>query len=137
VGSTRQDDLQPLRGGSNTEIADKLLADEVFTDPHYQRLAQRYLGHVIRTLRLADVPVSLATVVEHMHDGRLESMTRKMTPTDARPLLAYLESSTPQQERDLAGARDRLAILAESDVGHLLDPCRAALDCRSAPAVSQ
>lgn len=112
----------PYDRGSNTEIADKLFAAEVFTEPHYQRLAQRYIGHVIRALRLAGVPVSLATVVEHMHNGRLASLTRKMTPTDARPLLAYLETLTAQQERDLAGARDRLAILAESDIGHLLDP---------------
>jgi type IV secretory pathway TraG/TraD family ATPase VirD4 len=112
----------PFDRGSNTEIADKLLAAEVFTKPHYQRLAQRYIGHVVRALRLAGVPVSLATVVEHMHNGRLASLTRKMSPTDARPLLAYLETLTAQQERDLAGARDRLAILAESDVGHLLDP---------------
>jgi len=114
--------FNPYDRGSNTEIADKLLAAEVFTEPHYQRLAQRYIGHVVRALRLIGVPVSLATVVEHMHNGRLASLTRKMSPTDARPLLAYLETMTPQQERDLAGARDRLAILAESDVGHLLDP---------------
>ena len=112
----------PYHRGSDTEIADKLLAAEVFTEPHYQRLAQRYIGHVVRALRLAGVPVSLATVVEHMNSGRLAALTRKMSPTDARPLLAYLETLTPQQERDLAGARDRLAILAESDVGHLLDP---------------
>jgi hypothetical protein len=56
---------------------------------------------------------------------RLVSLTRKMSPTNARPLLAYLETMTSQQERDLAGARDRLAILAESDVGHLLDPATA------------
>jgi hypothetical protein len=112
----------PYDRGSATEVADKLLAAEVFTEPHYQRLAQRYIGHVIRALRLAGVPVSLATVVEHMNSGRLSSLTRKMSPADARPLLAYLETLTPQQERDLAGARDRLAILAESDIGHLLDP---------------
>jgi type IV secretory pathway TraG/TraD family ATPase VirD4 len=112
----------PYDRGSNTEIADKLLAAEVFTEPHYQRLAQRYIGHVVRALRLAGVPVSLATVVEHMHNGRLASLTRQMSPTDARPLLVYLESVTAQQERDIAGARDRLAILAESDVGHLLEP---------------
>jgi type IV secretory pathway TraG/TraD family ATPase VirD4 len=112
----------PYDRGTNTEIADKLLAAEVFTEPHYQRLAQRYIGHVVRALRLAGVPVSLATVVEHMHTGHLASLTRKMTPTDARPLLAYLESLTAQQERDIAGARDRLAILTESDVGHLLEP---------------
>ena len=107
----------PYDRGSDTEIADKLLAAEVFTEPHYQRLAQRYIGHVVRALRLAGVPVSLATVVEHMNSGRLSSLTRKMSPTDARPLLAYLETMTPQQERDLAGARDRLAILAESTLG--------------------
>ena len=112
----------PYARGSDTEIADKLLAAEVFTEPHYQRLAQRYLGHVVRALKLADVEVSLATVVEHMHPGRLASLTRRMSPADARPLLAYLETLTPQQERDLAGARDRLAILAESDVGPALDP---------------
>lgn len=87
----------PYDRGSNTEIADKLLAAEVFTEPHYQRLAQRYIGHVVRALRLAGVPVSLATVVEHMYNGRLASLTRKMTPTDARPLLAYLETLTPQR----------------------------------------
>jgi hypothetical protein len=98
----------PYDRGTDTEIGDKLLAAEVFTEPHYQRLAQRYIGHVVRALRLAGVEVSLATVVEHMHNGRLSSLTRKMSPTDARPLLAYLETMTPQQERDLAGARDRL-----------------------------
>ena len=30
----------PYDRGTNTEIADKLLAAEVFTEPHYQRLAQ-------------------------------------------------------------------------------------------------
>jgi len=112
----------PFERGSNTEIADKLLAAEVFTEPHYQRLAQRYLGHVIRALRIADVDVSLATVVEYMHPGRLATLTRRMAPSDARPLLEYLETLTPQQERDLAGARDRLAISAESDAGPALDP---------------
>ena len=109
--------------GTNTEIADKLLAAEVFTEPHYQRLAQRYIGHVVRALRLAGVPVSLATVVEHMHNGRLASLTRKMIPGRRWPAARVPRGLvTPQQERDLAGARDRLAILAESDVGHLLNP---------------
>jgi hypothetical protein len=124
----------PFERGSNTEIADKLLAAEVFTEPHYQRLAQRYLGHVIRALRMADVDVNLATIVEHMHAGRLAALTRRMAPFDARPLLSYLETLMPQQERDLAGARDRLAILAESDVGPALDPATGGvqIDLRNA-----
>ncbi len=124
----------PFERGSNTEIADKLLAAEVFTEPHYQRLAQRYLGHLIRALRLADVDVTLATVVEYMNPGRLATLTRRMAPSDARPLIDYLETLTPQQERDLAGARDRLAIPAESDVGPALDPATGGveLDLRDA-----
>ena len=52
----------PYQVGTDTEIADKLLSTETFTEPHYQRLAQRYLGHVVRSLRSADMTVSLATV---------------------------------------------------------------------------
>ena len=119
----------PYARGWNTEVADKLLATEVYTEPHYLRLAQRYLGHVVRALRLAgEEPVSLARVVEHINPGRLSSLTRKMSPSDARPLLDYLESITAQQERDLAGTRDRLAILADSDMGHLLEPTTGGLE---------
>jgi type IV secretory pathway TraG/TraD family ATPase VirD4 len=38
---------------------------------------------------------------------------------------AYLDSLTARQSRDLAGVRDRLAILAESDLGRWLDPASA------------
>ena len=41
----------PYARGSDTEIADKVLAGELFTEPHYLRQAQRYLGHVVRVLR--------------------------------------------------------------------------------------
>ena len=40
----------PFFRGSETEIADKALAGERFTEPHYMRQAQRYLGHVVRAL---------------------------------------------------------------------------------------
>ena len=41
----------PYARGGASEIADKLLAGERFTEPHYLRQAQRYLGHVVRALR--------------------------------------------------------------------------------------
>lgn len=52
----------PYQVGTDTEIADKILSTETFTEPHYQRLAQRYLGHVVRSLRAAEITVSLATI---------------------------------------------------------------------------
>ncbi len=62
----------PYGHGFDTEIADKLLATETFTEPHYERLAQRYLGHAVRALRGAGVTASLATVL----GGHAASPTR-------------------------------------------------------------
>jgi type IV secretory pathway TraG/TraD family ATPase VirD4 len=115
----------PFAAGSETEIADKLLAGERFTEPHYLRQAQRFLGHVVRALRCADREVSLRTVVEHLDATRLELLLRGLPEDEGRATQAYLDSLTPRQQADLAGVRDRLAILAESDIGRWLDPCCA------------
>src|SRR6185437_13369894 len=40
----------------------------------------------------------------------------------ARSTHEYLDSLTARQRVELAGVRDRLAILAESDIGRWLDP---------------
>jgi hypothetical protein len=117
----------PYAHGGDTEIADKVLAGERFTEPHYLRQAQRYLGHVVRTLRGAGVEVSLATIVAHLDRDELEVRARQLAEPDALVTHAYLDSLTSRQLRDLAGVRDRLAILTESDVGRWLDPRTPAL----------
>ncbi len=112
----------PYARGSETEIADKVLAGERFTEPHYLRQAQRYLGHVVRGLRRAGREVSLQEIVEHLDVGRLECLARTLGEADALSTHAYLDTLTARQQSDLSGIRDRLAILAESDVGVWLDP---------------
>jgi len=110
----------PYARGGETEIADRLLAGEHFTEPHYLRQAQRYLGHAIRALRTCRREVSLAAVVELLDPQALESLLRELSEEEAARGHAYLDSLTPRQLRDLAGIRDRLAILAESEVGRWL-----------------
>jgi hypothetical protein len=112
----------PFARGSETEVADKALAGEHFTEPHYLRQAQRYLGHVVRTLRKADLEVSLQEIVHHMDPGQLECLTRCLPEVEASATHDYLDSLSARQQSDLAGVRDRLAILSESDVGTWLDP---------------
>lgn len=112
----------PYARGSDTEIADKALAGERFTEPHYLRQAQRYLGHEVRILRRTGVEVSLRTLTEYLDPARLEVLARDLTECEARGAHHYLDSLTPRQCADLAGVRDRLAILAESDAGAALDP---------------
>lgn len=112
----------PYARGSETEIADRALAGERFTEPHYLRQAQRYLGHEVRVLRRAGLTVSLKALVEHLDPDELELLARSLPEGEALRAHRYLDSLTARQRADLAGVRDRLAILAESDVGGLLDP---------------
>lgn len=118
----------PYARGSETEIADKALAGERFTEPHYLRQAQRYLGHEVRVLRGAGQEVSLRSLVHHLDPSRLEVLARSLPERQARGAHDYLDSLTTRQQSDLAGVRDRLAILAESDIGGLLDPLTPGLE---------
>lgn len=114
----------PFATGTETEIADKALAGERFTEPHYLRQAQRYLAHAVRALRCAAASeeVSLRRIVECLEPARLELLARELPTAHAQAVHAYLDSLSARQQGDLAGVRDRLAILAESDVGAWLDP---------------
>ena len=53
---------------------------------------------------------------------RLELLARSLPESAAQGVHDYLDSLTPRQQSDLTGVRDRLAIMAESDVGPWLDP---------------
>ncbi len=112
----------PYARGGESEIADKVLAGERFTEPHYLRQAQRYLGHVVRALRASGAEVSLEGIVERLDPSRLELLVRELPERDAEATYHYLDSLSARQQSDLAGVSDRLAILAESDVGPWLDP---------------
>jgi hypothetical protein len=112
----------PFGHGTASEIADKALAGERFTEPHYQRQSQRYLGHVVRALRGTDTTVSLTELVCQLDPDELEALARKLPEAQAEATFDYLESLTQRQRTDLVGVRDRLAIMAESDVAPWLDP---------------
>jgi hypothetical protein len=112
----------PYACGSDSEIADKALAGERFTEPHYLRQAQRFLGREVRILRRAGVQISLATLAEHLDPDRLEMVLRQLPEGEAAGDYEYLDGLGARQRSDLSGVRDRLAILAESDVGRWLDP---------------
>jgi hypothetical protein len=123
----------PYATGTGSEIADKALAGEVFTEPHYLRMAQRYLGHAVRAMREAGIEVTPVTLMDHLDPNTLELTARKLPEEQGGVVQGYLDSLSESQRRGLAGTRDRLSILPESDVGCWLDPERApAVDLRAA-----
>lgn len=112
----------PYAQGSATEIADKALFGELFTEPHYLRQAQRYLGHAVRAMRAAGIRVTARSLMDHMSPEQLEQTAKRLPEEQERVLHDYLDSLSPRSRHELAGVRDRLSILAESDVASWLEP---------------
>lgn len=112
----------PYAHGSHGELADRALAGETFTEPHYLRQAQRYLAQLVGAMQAAGVPVNVVSLAEHMPPHELEVLARKLPAAHSLQVLRYLDSLGDRQKRELAGVRDRLAILAESDARPWLEP---------------
>ena len=113
----------PYGHGSAGEIADKALAGERYTEPHYLRQAQRYLAHAVRALEAVGERATPAGLVELMDPRRLEVLARRVPDeVHARVLFDYLDTLDARQRGGLSGTRDRLAILAESELGRWLAP---------------
>ena len=112
----------PYAHGSDGEIADKALAGEHFTEPHYLRQAQRYIGHAVRAMHAAEVALTPVSLAAHMDPGRLEVTSRRLEQAQSELVQGYLDSLGERERRDLGGVRDRLAIIAESEAAPWLAP---------------
>ncbi len=113
----------PYGHGSPSEIADKALAAERWSEPHYQRQAQRYLATVARALAAAGEVASPRRLLELMDVRELELVARGLTDERlAREIYAYLDSLDARARAGLGGVRDRVAVLVESELGRWLEP---------------
>jgi conjugal transfer pilus assembly protein TraD len=123
----------PLGHGNPTELKDKLIATERFTEPHYQRAAERYVQTVLQVLERVHPGRSptLDEVVRLMDHRRLPSMLRGLPRPFAEQVHDYLAAMTPDQVSAIRGLGTRLAIITESHTGRFLAPSAA----RDAPEI--
>ena len=127
----------PYGHGTPGEIADKALAGERYTEPHYLRQAQRYLAHAARALEAVRESATPVRLLELMDPRRLELLARGVPDeAHARRLFDYLDGLDARQRTGLNGTRDRLAILAESELGRWLEPA-AGVPALDLPAAVQ
>jgi len=77
------------------------------------------------------VPVTLEALVDKLEPEELERVARPLPAERSVPVLSYLDSLTGEQRRGLAGTRDRLAILAESELGVWLGEQDDGIDLRN------
>ncbi len=116
----------PLQHGNATELKDKLIATERFTEPHYKRAAERYVQIVLKTLHELhpDRPATLDEVVDAMDPKRLTALVRRGPRGGAAAVHDYVAGLTPDQVSAIRGLGTRLAIVSESHTGRFLSPPR-------------
>jgi conjugal transfer pilus assembly protein TraD len=126
----------PLAHGNATELKDKLIATERFTEPHYQRAAERYVQHVFQVLEAShpERPPALGEVVGLMDPHRLAGSLRALPRSHAERVQDYLAGLTSDQLSAVRGLQTRLAIITESHTGRYLEPSGGSgdVDVRSA-----
>jgi hypothetical protein len=125
----------PLEHGNATELKDKLIATERFSEPHYQRAAERYVQTVLQVIQARGAgAATLARVVELMDPPRLRGSLRGLPTALRERVQDYLRGLTPDQLSAVRGLQTRLAILTESHLGRLLEPGpgEARIDLRTA-----
>jgi conjugal transfer pilus assembly protein TraD len=121
------DRWNPLQYGNATELKDKLIATERFTEPHYQRAAERYVQQALTVLQEArpQRTPTLSDVVSVMEPVRLRALAAELTPERAAEVENYLASLGRDQLSAARGLGTRLAIISESHTGAYLEPSGA------------
>jgi conjugal transfer pilus assembly protein TraD len=126
----------PLAHGNATALKDKLISTERFSEPHYQRAAERYVQTVLTILHARDpeTPARLDQVVALMEPRRLAASLRGVPEPLAERVLDYLSGLTGDQVSAARGLGTRLALLSESCAGPYLvpgGPAANAIDVRA------
>jgi conjugal transfer pilus assembly protein TraD len=129
------DHWNPLQHGNATELKDKLISTERFTEPHYQRAAERYAQTVLQVLH--DIhpgrAPTLPEVVDLMDPARLSGVLRRLPRERVARIHDYVASMTHDQLSAVHGLGTRLAIISESHTGPYLAPAAGrAIDLRRA-----
>jgi conjugal transfer pilus assembly protein TraD len=112
----------PLAHGNATSLKDQLISTERFSEPHYQRAAERYVQTALAVLHAAaeDRPAQLHEVVAVMEPRRLAGMLRGVPGPLAERVQDYLAGLTADQVSAVRGLGTRLALLSESCAGPYL-----------------
>lgn len=128
----------PLARGNPTEIADKALAGHQWSEPHYELATQRLLLHTLATMQEVGLwPPTLSGLVVYMNPERLGALADEAGGEIKERVGAYVGGLSERAKADLGGGRDRLAVLAEGELGPLLGPEIGAESIDLAEAVRQ
>ncbi len=113
----------PFARGGPTETTDKALAGHRWSEPHYELATQRLLLYVLKTMKAAGKwPPTISEIVRHMDPDRLDLLASEVGGDFGASVSDYVDGLSARGRSDLGGGRDRLAVLADGELGPRLDP---------------
>jgi len=115
----------PLARGDATELMQKLVALEEWSEPHYKRAAQRYLLAVLSVLRAAGEPVELRHIAALLDPRSLADFlytpsAKAISEAERMRVEAYVESLDRSSASAIQGLANRIAVLVETAPGPFL-----------------
>jgi hypothetical protein len=114
-----------LAHGGSTELVDRALSADTYGDPYFLRLAQRFLGFAVRALIAAGEPPTLKKLAHFIIPSNLTELGAQMEKLEMGRWGEFGEMVPELKGRELEavhGTHHRLSVLAESDMGPLLEP---------------
>lgn len=105
----------PLRRGNYSELKDKMISMTEWTEPHYQMQAERYLQMAARILQQANIKIDPVNLPEMIEPRRLETAAKTLSEEEGKKVYRVIDEA----EKTISGLLNRLAILAESEIGEL------------------
>lgn len=120
----------PLKHGNETELKDKLIAAEEWTEAYYKRAAERYLQLVFQVIKARGVTPDLVNVQKLLETKTLLKWVKKshLDKERAEEIKTYVSSLDKGHKSAIDGLKDRLALMTESNVGPLFKDDGEALD---------
>jgi TraM recognition site of TraD and TraG/Helicase HerA-like C-terminal len=113
----------PYARGDVTQVADKLLAAQDWSEPHYRSATNLLLLCALKTMREAGIwPPTISQIVRYTDLDELDLLSSRVGEEGQMRVQRYLAGRTARSKADLGGGRDRIAILAEGTFGSRLDP---------------
>lgn len=124
----------PLAQGGPTELKDKLIGMEEWTEPHYKRAAERHLQKLFGVIDKTPLHSrrDLPCVVELLNVGKLRERARQLPEPDAEELHNYLDALSRDQLSAISGLQNRLALITESEIGDRLRAGEGGIDITTA-----
>lgn len=130
----------PFAHGDQTELMNKIIELEEWTEPHYKRSAQRYLQTAIGVLAELGEPRDLPVIARYLSPRALgelvdrEKRSGKLPSARADEVKGYLATLDSSATSAIYGLANRIALISESSAAASLEGGEGAIDIGEALA---